>query len=195
MKIHSHRARFYLAGLSLALAAAFATGVQAAPGGPGMMGPGMMGQGGMMGHGPMAGHGGHGGYGAHAGQGGMFEGMMTRMLDRVNATPQQRTQIQQIMQTQATEMRAQREAGRALRQEAITLFAQPTVDAAAVEAQRQKQLAMHDAASKRMTTAMLEISRVLTPEQRKQMADYMSQRGEMMQRHQRERQAVETPKS
>jgi Spy/CpxP family protein refolding chaperone len=192
MKIHSQRARFYLAGLSLALAGAFATGVQAAPGGPGMMGPGMMGQGGMMGHGPMAGPGGHG---AHAGQAGMFEGMMTRMLDRVNATPQQRTQIQQIMQTQATEMRAQREAGRALRQEAMTLFAQPTVDAAAVEAQRQKQLAMHDAASKRMTTAMLEISRVLTPEQRKQMADYMSQRGEMMQRHQRERQAVEAPKS
>ena len=77
----------------------------------------------------------------------------------------------------------------------MALFAQPTVDAAAVEALRQQQLAMHDAASKRMTTAMLEISRVLTPEQRKQMADYMTQRSEMMQRHQRERQAVEAPKS
>jgi Spy/CpxP family protein refolding chaperone len=185
MKIHSKRARLYLAGLSLALAGAFATGVQAAPGGPGMMGPG-----GMMGQGPM---GGPGGQGAHGG--GMFEGMMTRMLDRVNATPEQRTQIQQIMQTQANQMRAQREAGRALRQQSMALFAQPTVDAAAVEALSQQQLAMHDAASKRMTTAMLEISRVLTPEQRKQMADYMTQRGEMMQRHQRERQAVEAPKS
>jgi Spy/CpxP family protein refolding chaperone len=92
-------------------------------------------------------------------------------------------------------MSAQREAGRALRQQAMALFAQPQVDADAVEALRQKQLAMHEAASKRMTTAMLEISRVLTPEQRKQMAEYMSQRGEMMQRHQRERQAVEAPKS
>ena len=119
----------------------------------------------------------------------MFDGMMTRLLERVNATPQQRTQIQQIMQTQASERRAQHEAGRALREQAMTLFAQPTVDADAVEALRQKQLAMHDAASKRMTTAMLEISRVLTPEQRKQMAEYMSQRREMMQRHQRERQA------
>ena len=192
MKIDSKRTRLYLAGLSLALAGAFATGVQAAPGGPG--GPGMMGPG-MMGHGPMGGPGGHGGHGGYGYGGGMFEGMMTRLLDRVNATPQQRTQIQQIMQTQANEMRAQREAGRALRQEAMTLFAQPTVDAAAVEALRQKQLALHDEASKRMTTAMLEISRVLTPEQRKQMADYMTQRGEMMQRHQRERQAVEAPKS
>jgi Spy/CpxP family protein refolding chaperone len=190
MKIHSHPARLYLAGLSLALAGAFAAPVQAAPGG------GMMGQGAMMAQGPMGGPGGAGGHGGHGGQGGgMFDGMMMRMLERVNATPEQRTQIQQIMQAQASEMRAQREGGRALRQQAMTLFAQPTVDANAVEALRQKQLAMHDAASKRMTTAMLEISRVLTPDQRKQMAEYMSQRSEMMQRHMRERQAVEAPKS
>ena len=46
-----------------------------------------------------------------------------------------------------------------------------------------------------MTAAMLEISRVLTPEQRKQMAEHMSQRSEMMQRHQRERQGIDAPKS
>ena len=56
-------------------------------------------------------------------------------------------------------------------------------------------LQQHDQASRRMMQSMLEVSRILTPEQRKQMADYMSQRGEMMQRHQRERQAVEAPKS
>ncbi len=194
MKTPSHPARLYLAGLSLALAGAFAVGVQAAPGGPGMMG-----QGTMMAQGPMGGPGGPGGYGGHGGHGGpgvgMFGGMMIRMLDRVNATPEQRTQIQQIMRKQASEMGAQREAGRALRQQAMTLFAQPTVDADAVEALRQKQLAMHDAASQRMTAAMLEISRVLTPDQRKQMAEYMSQRSEMMQRHQRERQGIEAPKS
>ncbi len=148
MKIHSHPVRLYVAGLSLALAGVIATGVQAAPGGPGMAGHGTM-----MAQGPMGGPGGHGG---HGGPGvGMFDGMMSRMLDRVNATPEQRTQIQQIMQNQASEMRAQREAGRALRQQAMALFAQPTVDATAVEALRQKQLAMHDAASKRMTAAML----------------------------------------
>jgi periplasmic protein CpxP/Spy len=188
MKIHSHPARLYLAGLSVALAGAFATSVQAAPGGPGMMG-----QGAMKAQGPMGGHGGHGGHGGMGG--GMFDGMMTRMLDRVNATPEQRTQIQQIMQKQAEGMSAQREAGRALRQQMMALFAQPTVDASAVEALRQQQLAMHETASKRMTTAMLEISGVLTPEQRKQMADHMAQRGEMMQRHQRERRGIDAPKS
>jgi Spy/CpxP family protein refolding chaperone len=188
MKIRSHPARLYLAGLSVALAGAFATSVQAAPGGPGMMG-----QGGMMGHGMMGGHGGYGGHGNPGG--GMFGGMMTRMLDRVNATPEQRTQIQQIMQKQAAGMSAQREAGRALRQQMMALFAQPTVDANALEALRQQQLAMHETASKRMTAAMLEISSVLTPEQRKQMADHMAQRSEMMQRHQRERRGIDAPKS
>jgi periplasmic protein CpxP/Spy len=185
MKTQTHPARLYLAGLSLALAGAFATSVLAAPGGPGMMGDGTM-----MAHGPMGAHGGPGGRG-----GGMFDGMLGRMLDRVNATPEQRAKIQQIMQKQSGDLRAQREAGRALRQQAMTLFAQPTVDANAVEAVRQKQLAMHDEATKRMTAAMLEISGVLTPEQRKQIAETMSQRSEMMQRHQRERQAIEAPKS
>ena len=82
-----------------------------------------------------------------------------------------------------------------LRDEAIKLFAQPTVDANALEALRDKQMAQHIEASKRMTAAMLEISRVLTPEQRKQMADYMLQRRDMMQRHQRERRGIDTPRS
>lgn len=175
MKTPSRPLRLVLAGLSLALAGAVAPAVLAAPDGHGMR----MEQ-------AMAGPG---------GPGGMFGGTMMRLLDRVNATPEQRSQIQQIMHSQASEMRAQHEAGRALRQQAMALFAQPTVDANAVEALRQQQLALHDAASKRMTQAMIEISRVLTPEQRKQLAEQMSQRSEMMQRHQNERRAAEVPKS
>jgi protein CpxP len=182
MKMHSKTRRLALA--SVALAAVMAGSAQAAPGGPGMHGTMMT-----MAHGPMGGPGGPGGHG------GMFGGMTTRMLDRVNATPEQRAQIEQIIKANAGEMRAQREAGRALREQAMTLFAQPTVDANAVEVLRQKQLAMHDAASKRMSTTMLEISRVLTPEQRKQIADTMSQRREMMQRHQQERRSLDAPKS
>jgi Spy/CpxP family protein refolding chaperone len=178
MKTSTLHARRMVAGLSLALAGAAAGGAWAAPGGPG--GPGSHG---------MMGHGARGGPGA----GGMFEGMLQRLLDRVNATPEQRTQIQQILQAHADERRAQHEGGRALREQAMALFAQPTVDATALEALRQKQLVMHDAASKRMTATMLEISRVLTPEQRKQMADYMAQRRDMMQRHWRERQSIEAP--
>ena len=170
-KTLSRTPRVLLAGL--ALVAVVAMPVAAMPGG----------------HGPS-----HGAAGP-SGAGSMFGGMLNRLLDRVNATPQQRTQIEQIMQTNADEMRAQRDAGRELRDEAMNLFAQPTVDANALEALRQKQLARHDATSRRMTAAVLEISRVLTPDQRKQMTDYMNERREMMERHQRERRTMATPRS
>jgi Spy/CpxP family protein refolding chaperone len=105
---------------------------------------------------------------------------LERMLDGVNATAEQRTQIEQITQAARKDMLAERDARRALREQALTLFAQPTVDAAAAEALRQQMLAQHDRNSQRMTQAMLEVSRVLTPEQRQQIAERVKQRGEHM---------------
>jgi len=181
MKSTNHHSRPILAGvaLTLALVGAAATAQE---------GPMTM----AMAPGPMM-MGGPGGHGGHGGPGGPGGEMMDRMLDRVNATPEQRAQVRQILQTQREEMRAQRQAGQALRSEMMALLTAPTVDAAAVEQLRQKQLAMHDAASKRMSQSMIEISRVLTPEQRKQLGEYMAQRQQMMQRHMRERQSLEPP--
>lgn len=196
MNYLSSPTKLCIAAATMAMAGAFAITAEAAPGGQGMGGQGQMmgmGQGGPAG----MGHGGPAGmdHGGMMGQGSMMGGMLPQMLDRVNATPEQRAKIKQITDSNAGEMRAQREAGRALRDQAMVLFTQPTVDADAVEALRQKQVAMHDAASKRMTQAMLEVSRVLTPEQRKQLAEQMTQRRDMMHRHQRERQAIDAPKS
>lgn len=151
---------------------------------------------------PMGAHTGtHGGGHGHEGRGPMSGGpggvqmLSERALDRVNATPEQRAQIRQIMQTARNDLKAQREAGRGLREESLKLFAQPAVDARAAETLRQQMSAQHDQASKRMLQAMLDASRVLTPEQRKQLADGMKQRRDMMERHQRERRAADTPKS
>jgi periplasmic protein CpxP/Spy len=137
--------------------------------------------------------GGHGGPGMHGGPGiGMMQGRMgERMLDAVNATAEQRTQVKQITDRNVAEMQAQRETHRALREQAMKLFTQPTVDAAAAEQLRQQMLQQHDQASRRMMQSMLEVSRILTPEQRKQMADHMAQRGEMMRRHMQERQQLQ----
>ena len=138
-----------------------------AQGGPGMM------------------HRGHDG----AGMGmGMMQGRgIEHMLDSVNATADQRAQIKQIAERARADMKAQHEAGRALREQSMKLFTQPTVDANAAEALRQQMLQQHDQASRRMMQAMIEASRVLTPEQRKQMADRMAQRRGMMERHMQER--------
>jgi Spy/CpxP family protein refolding chaperone len=136
------------------------------------------------------------GPGGHGGAGGPGLAMasprhLDRMLDSINATAEQRTQIQQILGTAREELKGQREQARTLRQQSAALFAQPTVDARAAEALRAQMVAQHDAASKRMLQAMLDVSRVLTPEQRQKMAERMQQRRSMMERHRGERQQLE----
>jgi periplasmic protein CpxP/Spy len=136
------------------------------------------------------GHGPHGGHGMWGGGAGMIGPMSDRMLDGLNATDAQRAQIKQIAQAAAADLKAQREAGRALREQAMQVFTAPNVDAAAAESVRQQMLAQHDAASRRMLQAMLDASRVLTPEQRAKLAERMKERSarmqERMQRHDRE---------
>ncbi|HET9977799.1 MAG TPA: Spy/CpxP family protein refolding chaperone [Burkholderiaceae bacterium] len=140
--------------------------------------------------------GGHVGHGMRGGPGmGMMQGhMLERMLDSVNASADQRTQIKQIAERARADMRAQHESGRALRERAMQLFTQPVVDANAAEALRVQMLQQHDQASRRMMQAMLEVSRVLTPEQRKQFAERMAQRRSMMERHRSERQQLDGTK-
>lgn len=137
---------------------------------------------------PMDGHR-HGGMmagpmgGPPGGMGGMMGGPRAeRMLEAVGASAEQRAQIRQIMDAARADLQAQRESGRALHEQMRQLFTQPTVDANAAEALRQQQLAQHDVASKRMMQAMLEVSRVLTPEQRAKLADMAAQRRGMMER-------------
>jgi Spy/CpxP family protein refolding chaperone len=139
------------------------------------------------------GHGGHGGmHGGGPGMGMMMGGRgLERMLDGVNASAEQRTQVKAIAERAAADLKAQRDAGRNTRAQMMSLFTQPVVDANAVEALRAQQMQRHDQASRRMTQAMVEISRVLTPEQRKQLAERMSQRHEMMERHMHERRSLE----
>jgi protein CpxP len=138
-------------------------------------------------------HGGHGGHHAMA-MGGpmMMKGrMLERMLDDVKATDAQRAQIRQIIDTARSQAQGQREQHRALRQQGLAVFTQPNIDANAAETLRQQMLAQHDQASKRRMQTMLDIARVLTPEQRTQIAQRMGERRELMQRHRHERQQLE----
>jgi protein CpxP len=138
--------------------------------------------------------------GMHDGMGGggmMFRGspehmgrMIDHMLDGLNASDAQRSQIKQIAASAGADLKAQAQAGRALRQRAMQAFTAPTVDAAAVEQVRAQMVQQHDQMSRRMTQAMLDIARVLTPEQRakigERMRDRQARMEERMQREQRE---------
>jgi protein CpxP len=109
------------------------------------------------------------------------------LLDGLGATDAQRAQIKQIAIAAATDLKAQREADQTLRAKGLQIFAAPTPDAAAAESLRQQMLAQHDQASKRMLQAMLDVSKVLTPEQRAKLAERVQQRQAIMQeRMQRE---------
>jgi periplasmic protein CpxP/Spy len=170
--------RWVVAATFMALTSAVALSAWAQP-----MSGGMMGEGGR--HGAMMG--GHGG-----GHGGMMSGRgLDHLLDGLNASDAQRTQIKQIAQAAAADMHKQHEAGRALREKSLTIFGAPTVDAAAAESLRQQMQALHDQGSRRMLQAMLDASKVLTPEQRAKLAERMKQRQaqmqERMQRMDRER--------
>jgi Spy/CpxP family protein refolding chaperone len=118
-----------------------------------------------------------------------------RMLDGVGASADQKSRIRDIMSKAAEDQRAQREASRGLREQAMALFTQPTVDANAAEALRQQMMQRHEQASRRWMQALLDASAVLTPDQRSQLAERMKQRREMMERHQRERRGLDVPKS
>lgn len=153
-------------------------------------------------------HGGMGGRGHHAAHamhgGGLFMGSperIDRLLDGLNATEAQRTQIKQIARAAAQDLKAQHEQSRALRDKAAALFTAPAVDAAAAESLRQQMLAQHDAASRRVTQAMVDAANVLTPEQRSQLGERLQDRKQRMQerrqrmqeRHQRMKQERAAP--
>ncbi|MBS0436050.1 MAG: Spy/CpxP family protein refolding chaperone [Proteobacteria bacterium] len=164
--------KWMLSGMVVAVAATFALSAWAQPAGPGS---GMHGMHGMAEPGMMMG----GGRG------------VDRMLDGLNASEAQRSQIRQIFKAAADDLRGQREQRRALHERGLQIFAAPTVDAAAAEQVRQQMQALHEQASKRMLQAMLDAGTVLTPEQRAKLAERMKQRGEIMRermdRMQRER--------
>ena len=163
-------------GMMLTLLAAIGVSAWAQPAPPPAP-PGM--EGGM-------GHGMHGMNGMHGGMGGpgmMFGGspehmgrMIDHMLDGLNASDAQRSQIKQIAAQAAADLKAQAAAGRGLRQRGMQIFTAPTVDAAAAEQLRQQMLQQHDQMSRRVTQAMVAVANVLTPEQRAKVGERMRDR-------------------
>lgn len=103
------------------------------------------------------------------------------LLDGLAATDAQRSQIKQIAQAAAADLKAQHEAGRSLRERGMQIFTVPVIDAAAAESVRQQMLVQHDQASKRTLQAMLDIGNVLTPEQRAKFGERLKQRQVAMQ--------------
>ena len=115
--------------------------------------------------------------------GGPFGGHIEHMLDLVNATDAQRSQIEAIFKAARQDLAGQREAGMKLHQQMAALYTAPNIDAAAIEALRAQMSAQREAASKRLSQASIDAARVLTPEQRAKVGEVMKKRQARMAAH------------
>lgn len=107
---------------------------------------------------------------------GLFGGHMEHLLDAVNATDAQRSQIDAIFKAARQDLSGQRDAGMKLHQQMAALYTATNIDAAAIEALRVQISAQRETASKRLSQASIDAARVLTPEQRAKIAELMKKR-------------------
>lgn len=97
--------------------------------------------------------------------------MLKHLYVEVDATDAQKQQLGPIVKAAVRDLLPLRERARDARMQAVALLSQPQIDRAALEALRANQLQLAEQASKRLTQALADASDVLTPEQRKQLAD------------------------
>ena len=84
----------------------------------------------------------------------------------LDATPEQQEKLRAIAKSAVRDLLPMGEKARAVRERAAALLLQPKIDRAAIEAFRAEQMALADAASKRLAQAVGDAAEVLTPEQR-----------------------------
>jgi periplasmic protein CpxP/Spy len=93
-----------------------------------------------------------------------------RMLTKVNATEEQRTKIDAIVNAAVNDVMAMRKDPSARQEKILAIMKADTVDRAALESLRAEQLDVAESASKRITQAVADAAEILTPEQRRQLA-------------------------
>ena len=95
----------------------------------------------------------------------------------VDATPDQQEMLRTIGKALVKDLLPLREAHREAAERVRTLLTQPTIDRAEIEKFRAEQIARADAVSKRITQAVTDAAEVLSPEQRRKIADRMPRPG------------------
>jgi Spy/CpxP family protein refolding chaperone len=89
----------------------------------------------------------------------------------IDATPDQQEKLRTIVRGLVKDMLPLRETHQDMALRARSLLTQPTVDKAEIEKFRAEQIARMDSASKRVTQAITDAADVLSPEQRRKLAD------------------------
>src|SRR5213594_719936 len=102
--------------------------------------------------------------------------MLKHLYVEIDATDAQKQQLAPIVKGAAQDLLPLRARMHDARRQAVELLSQQNVDRAGLEALRAEQLKLAENASQRLTQALADVADVLTPEQRKQLAERISRR-------------------
>ncbi len=100
--------------------------------------------------------------------------MTKHMAIELDATTDQQVKIASIAKAAVADLRPLREKAQAARSQAVALLTAPTVDRTAIERLRTEQIGLAETASKRIAQALADAAEVLSPEQRRKVADWMT---------------------
>ena len=99
--------------------------------------------------------------------------MIDEVLDEARATPEQRAKITAARDSAFATMEANHGGRKEMMEGALALFEAPTVDRAQLQALRAEQEARHRKVADAVTEALITAHDVLTPEQRRIVAEYV----------------------
>jgi Spy/CpxP family protein refolding chaperone len=94
----------------------------------------------------------------------------------IGATDAQRQELAPIVKGAARDLLPVRERMRDARRRAVEILSQDSIDRSALEVLRAEQLALAEQASRRVTEALADAANVLTPAQRRELAERLARR-------------------
>jgi periplasmic protein CpxP/Spy len=102
--------------------------------------------------------------------------LIRHLAVEIDATTEQQDKLRNIVHAAVKDLLPVREKVLAARTAGRELLTQQTIDRAAIEKLRADQIAIHDAASRRLVQAIDDAAEALTPEQRRKVADMLPAR-------------------
>ena len=102
--------------------------------------------------------------------------MLKHLYVEIDATDAQKQALGPVVKAAVRDLLPLHDRLHSTRDQAVALLTQPTIDRAALESLRASQLAVAEQASKRLAQALADMADVLTPDQRKAIAEHMARR-------------------